>query len=731
MSQGPHGRPRGARAALVTAVLAVVLVGGAVSAAGPAAASESAEVEVRLTDLTGVLAPQTPPDDEEEAPLVTRLLEEEHGPGEDLELRMLVHNRGDAAVDGLRVVVEVHPAVADRDELAAALEGEGPAAVATVHQQDVRDLADLDAGEVAGLEEVLTPEQVPWSPEGGVHPVRISLVRGAEVLDEISTAVVWLGEAEGEPLLTTVVWPVTDKPWRAEQGAYPAGVQRDLRPGGRLDDLVRGLELHEDPGVLLAPSSHLVEDLRDQASGFVRLQRQEDGTRAREEVGPEDDDARRAAQALTRLRELTGGLRHQPVSGAYADADLTALLAHGSDLRELAGELATEGRSRLQRDLEHPVDAAAFVLNRPVTPEVLDLMPSQHLLLAPEVAADPPTDGRVQQLRSPSGRPLTASVGDPTIAQVLADGAGDGLVTAQRVLAETAALYFTEPHVADRSVALHPPDDWDPEPELIDALLRGLDEAPWLQPVDPSRLVGQAERAPGTLELSTPEDERLPHDVAEELSTALDDLHAAVEAWPSQTDDRPEPTRRDMRTALLRAASGRLDPDREATSLIRDVQSSIDRFFGDVEVASGSQVTLTAETGQVPVTVRRSRGGPIAVRVEVESQGRLMWQERRSDPIVLEDEEAHTVSFETRALGTGTFPVTVIVTDVTGTRELERANLRVRSTAVSGPALSATGALVLILLLVGAIRRRPRGPQLQVVDADAAPDEEQPQPDTR
>ena len=695
----------------------LVLMIGLVTAVAPASASESAEVEVHLASLSGVLAPAEPADDAEDG-LLAQLPDEDPRPGDDLELRLLIHNRGEEPVDGLRAVVEVHPAVADREELAAALDGEGPPGVPAVHQQDVRDLDELGAGEIAGLEEVLAREEIPWASAGGVHPVRISLVRGAEVVDEITTAVVWLGEATGDPLLTTAVWPITDRPWRAEQGAYPVGVQRDIRDGGRVDRLLRGLELGADPGVLLAPSAHLLEDLRDQSRGFEQLQRQEDGTRSRREVGADDKAAQRADHTLTRLRALADDGVHQPVTGAYAHADLPGLLEHGSQLREVAGELATEGRSRLQRGLDRSVDTSAFVLSDPITPEVLDLMPSQHLLVAPEVAIDPPTDGRVHQLRSPSGRPLTASVGDATIAEVLADGEEDGLLAAQRVLAETATLFFAEPDVGDRSIALHPPDDWDPQPELVHALLEGLDAAPWLELVSPSQLVGRAERAPGTLELASPEDQQLPQTVAEQLESALEDLQASSEAWPSETEEPADPSFRRLRTLLLRSPSIMLDPQTESTALIRDVQSTVDRYFGEVEVAGGSQVTLTAETGQVPVTVRRTRGGPIGVRVEVESQGRLVWQQRQSDEIVLDDEEAHTVSFETRALGTGTFPVTVTVTDTTGTRELERATLRVRSTAVSGPALSATGILVLGLLLAGAVRRRPREPRLHVVDHD-------------
>ncbi len=702
---------------LAVGILGLVLLG---LPALPAGASESPDLELRLSDVTGVIGPDQDEEAESESAALTA---EQSGLEEDLGLRLLVTNRGEQAVEGLRVVVEIHPAAASRQALADAFDGDGLGSpTGPVHDQAVRELAALEPGEVAGVEESIFREEAGWPEEGGVHPVRVSLIRGAEVLDEVITAVVWLGDTRGEPLLTTFVWPFTDTPWRAELGRYAAGSQRDIRTGGRLDVLLRALEAHEDAGVLLAPSAHVLEDLQDQSSGFEQVELQEDGSRLTEDVEPEEEPARLANATLQRLREMAERLPHQPVHGPYADADLDALATRDQAMRELAGELASEGRRRLQLGLERSVDASAFVLGAPVGPEVLDLMPTEHLLVPAHLAADDDVTGQLRTLRSPSGRPLLATVGDPVIGQLLAEPEHDGRAGAQRVLAETAMLYFESPDSDGRSLSLHPPQDWDPDPELANGLLEGLDEAPWLELVSPSQQASLGERSPVPLELVPPQEERLSIEQADRLASARTDLEAAAGARPTgdeveeDEDAAPRRSPRELEDALFRSTSTWLIEDSAAEALVRDVQSEVERSFGDVEVASGSQVTLTSDTGQIPVTVRRTRGGPITVRVEVASQGRLEWEERYSEDIVLADEEAHTVSFETRALGTGTFPVTVVVTDPSGTRELERTTLSVRSTTVSGPALSATGVLVLALLLLGALRRRPRGPRLQVID---------------
>ena len=151
---------------------------------------------------------------------------------------------------------------------------------------------------------------------------------------------------------------------------------------------------------------------------------------------------------------------------------------------------------------------------------------------------------------------------------------------------------------------------------------------------------------------------------------------------------------------------------------MRDVQRAVDTTIGDIEVSSGT-VTLTSDTGQIPVTLQRSRGEAIQVVATVESQGRLLWPEgRRSEVLQLDEGSTATVSFPTRALSTGTFPVTVRVTDPSGTTIIADTTLSVRSTAISGVALTGTVVLVAILLLFGAVRRgdRRRAP-LSSVDA--------------
>jgi uncharacterized protein YfaS (alpha-2-macroglobulin family) len=132
-------------------------------------------------------------------------------------------------------------------------------------------------------------------------------------------------------------------------------------------------------------------------------------------------------------------------------------------------------------------------------------------------------------------------------------------------------------------------------------------------------------------------------------------------------------------------------------------------------VATGP-ITLTSDQGSIPVTVQRSRGEAIKLSVEVTSPGHLTWPEgRRSETLELEPGGSQTVSFPTEARSTGTFPVTVRVTDPTGIHELGRSEMTVRSTAISGVALSLIGLVILVLLLLGALRRPEPRRRLEAV----------------
>jgi hypothetical protein len=728
----PDGRRRRARRLALVLALALVVVVVPAGAqeldvttaqdldAPAAGADPGAPPAVRLTvtSLTGILGPGTVPVDPFEEP---DDVEPPTPPpsADDLEVRVVVENLDADPVDGLRLVIEVHPAVASRTALRAALE-DGPLGGPThVHDLPLGTDGTLGPQESTVASDAFTGATMDWPATAGVHPVRFALVRGTTVLATVTSAVVWLPEAPADPTPFTLLLRFDEAPWRTSGGAYPEGVDRSIEVGGRLDTLLRALERHPDAGVTLSPAAHLVEDLVDRADGFVALERLESGNLESREEPPTGPAAALAATTLERLRAVAAALPYEPVSGPYAAADLTALQAGEAPLPDLAAQAAVDGRRRAQRALGRSVDAATTVLSDPVEPAVLDLLPGEVVVLPyaatarPDPALEPALAPTVAPLVGPTGRRLLAVVGDPYLDDLLTDpdAAAGPVLAAQRVLAETAMVHLAAPGSSERAIAAIPAADWRPDPRFLDVLLTGVVQAPWLQPLPPSQLALTATTGTVPLELRGPGRARFPAELGSALAAAARDLDAAHNALPPERRliDGREPA--ELRDQLLRATSGWLSNGAvgEAESLVRDVQRAVDASFGDVEVAASS-VTLTSDAGPVPITVRRTRGGPLVVQVEILSQGRLRFPEgRTSEPILLEEDGTETVAFPVTAVTTGSFPLTVRVTDPTGGRELARTVVPVRSTAVSGPALAGIGLVVLALLLVGA-RRRPGRP---------------------
>lgn len=646
----------------------------------------------------------------------------------DLQFRALVENRGEVPLNKLEVVTVVHEPVTTRSDLRHALDRSQPDGFVTSTDTSVRDGGALEPGEVAGVEVTIPASEAGWSDDNAIYPVRIAVRRGIDVLDEVTTAVIHLATppledlAVGSPdergtVAGAFVWPLAAPPWRGPDGIYPIDVDEAITVGGRLDRLLRALETQPGAPVLLAVPAHLVEDLRDRADGFVEAG--PDGTRT---VGSTEPAAVRAANFLQRLQSVVHQVPFPPVTGAYADADVATLLQGPQPLPSLAADAATSGRARLRSLLGRDPDAATFLAGASFDAAAADLVPAEHLLLAwdgvegPELDAHPDLPYPLRALNTANGRRVSASVADPYVSALVAAPATTHghPIAIQRVMSETAMIHLARPSRI-HPLLIMPPADWHPDPQVPGQLLAALRSASWVHLTTPTELLTRStERAAAVL---IPVPTRLDPAIAAALGRAKRELDALVASLPPEivTVGGREPTA--LGDQLTRAASLWFTGPgiSSAEALVEDVQSTIDEGFGTVTVPASAQVTLTSERGALPVTLQRNEGGPMTVRVTVSSRGNLRWPQRTQE-VALTGTGTQTVSFDTLALGRGTFAVTVTVSDVTGTRVLDRSTLSVRSTAISRPALIAVGALVLLLLTWGAIRRRrPKRPALELV----------------
>ena len=409
----------------------------------------------------------------------------------------------------------------------------------------------------------------------------------------------------------------------------------------------------------------------------------------------------------------------------YADADLDRLLSSGPALQPLAARAALEGARRTTVLLGRP-QAPAVILEAPTSASVLDLLPSSTVLLpytaidAPDLVLDVPLGEPVRSLRSPTGRVLTAVIGDPYLSAALGVSSrstpGDPVLAAHEVLVRTAMIHLEAPGRQGRSVLLLPPEDFDPDPRFAAALLSGLDAAPWLVLRSPAALVSAAgdDRAPASLAeaVIAPLPSRL-IDALRRTERDLDLLVGATDGIPDDLDLRVGA--RDLRSAndeLMRAVSRSLPGGTDtALALLEGVRAGVTSAFGAVEVAA-TDVTLTDRDGIVPLSVVRTGGVAVRLRVEVTGPAALTWPDGRVRELVLAPDATGSLEIPVRSGPTGRFPVTVRITDPTGERVLATDTLSVRATAVAGPALALISALVIALTVIGTVRQRRRGPSV-------------------
>ncbi|MFT5223554.1 MAG: hypothetical protein ACI867_001875 [Glaciecola sp.] len=686
MTRAAPGRLAIAALLLVSAIGMLV---GTANAQTPPAAETSLRV-ARMTTLTGagsVTGETTPP--------------------EQIFLRVLVEHVGPADLVDAQLVIESYGRLTTRSLLRQTLDDGDVGWPRSVTRQGLRD-GILNTGDVAALDVYLDVSDVVVRGRSGVYPIQLSLTRGTEVLDRVVTAVVHLEEPLRNPLRTVAVWPIDLAPM-LNPSTPTDDFDAQIAPGGRIDDLVAALESRPNSPFILAVSPHLLAELSRRAGA--------DGQKANDaeqEAADQDPGAVAAAQTLTRIRALLASLPLEPVTGAYAEADLGVLAEAGPVLAEIGSEMAVEGARRLESLGGRAPDSSTFLITSPLTRRALDVVPGDHLLLPwGSAASRVPEPGEevaatLRELRSASGRILTASVADPWIGAAL-EGIDDShgtVLAVQRIVAETALLNFESPGIADRPLLILPPRDWDPGGRVARDLVPALAAAPWLDLVAPSRHAQLATDA-DPIVLSS-QLARVPGDVVAGVGqnvASLANLAASLPPGVSVVGGREVADLDDQ----LRRATSHWFASMPATAqgLVDDVQSTIEAAYGEISIPAAQNVLMAGKDGEIPITISRPTGDPLVVVVEVRSGAALLWPNGTSEVRTFTAGTTQTLSFAVLARARGDISVDVIVRDLSGARILAESTIRVRSTFISRPALAIVGGVLVLLLVIGRLRKRP------------------------
>jgi hypothetical protein len=145
-----------------------------------------------------------------------------------------------------------------------------------------------------------------------------------------------------------------------------------------------------------------------------------------------------------------------------------------------------------------------------------------------------------------------------------------------------------------------------------------------------------------------------------------------------------------------------------ALATLKSIDLSIDAFISQIRVPRPSTITLTSQSGEIPLTFRNDTGRPVDVYLEL-SSAKLTFPEGATRTVRL-DTRSTTVRVPVESRTSGTFPLQLSVMSADATLPVANSTFRVRSTAFSavGIALMAGAAVFLVAWWGLHIRRNRR-----------------------
>lgn len=620
-------------------------------------------------------------------------------------LRVRVANGTRDAEDNLRVVATFHRRAFHRLDFARAVD-EGR--VGDVYTSVSQELTPLQGRRVRTVEMRRTAEELGFRGEDslGVYPLVIRLQRADETVQTIRTAVVVISSEVAQPLRAALVAPLDAPPALLPDGLLrPGGLRQDLAPRGRLRAMLSDLGGRPDLPMTFAVDARLLDDAADFADGY----------RARTDTGisdipPESSLARAAQEFLEETSAVLAQPHVETVALSYGPADLSALVRGG--MRSEAARLVSEGQARVEAHtgarpapgVLMPADGISQAALSEAVNAGADavVLPSDSVESTQEPSSASPVPTR--NLRTAAGTTVTAAVPDPWLSELLADADAlenlDPPVAVQRLIAETAAVYFERPFAEQaRGLLLAPPLHWAPPDGFAAGLAGSLKAAPWLQAVTLSQLLNEID-APerGLTRISYPEQARereLPQAYVQQLRASRRALGSLAGVL---AEDAVTPGLYD-RMLLTAASVWYRDDPADGMDLMRAVLGTVDELYASVRVPDSPTVLLSGIDGQIPVTVENTSTIPLRLAIRLETQ-RFAFDNGPTRIVLVEPESTQTVAFHARDRSPGrTSPIRVVVADADGQLELAEGTLVVRSTAVSAAALAVViGAGVFLLV---------------------------------
>lgn len=614
MTSGGGRRPAptasaAARLGLISLLLTLPLLGGALGRAAPADAS--------LRDATSKARAQL---------IVASLDPMVVMPRARIRATGSVRNNGDFRLTGGEIRMRLSRGrLNSRAELAAAAAGRTSSADGEIvaRQRLPNRLRigeempfDLDADLTAGSAErdfgvyVLTIEVVAAARDGFG---RVGVVR---------TFLPWVPvERDFKPGGFAWLWPILGAPTRLADGAFTDdSLMQEMTTSGRLDRLVAaGESLSAQLPLTWVVDPATLDDARAMSDGYT----------VAGPDGPTDGaGADEVGEWLGRLAQAAAGQR--VISLPYADPDVMALHRNGllDDLQAArtrgadvtAGALAVEPVTYVAWPAEGFVDraAASALRGSGFTSLILDAR-----ALPPELPLTYTPTGRAD-IRTPDGT-SSAMLYDPVLSRSLG-GREDGqpLLEVQRFLAETAMITAELPSQGtDRKVLVAPYRSWSPTGELLDRLVDVVLRAPWIAGVSTEELLAADPPEIDRKALRYPRKARS-RELSRPYLAGVAAMNASIDVFSEVLARQPNPLIVRLHESVYRlestwwrgrpaARANRLDNERRELKALRR----------QVRVLPGNY-TFGSGSGSIPLTISNGLDQEVVVDVHLEPKSLLV-----------------------------------------------------------------------------------------------------------
>ncbi|HEU5002683.1 MAG TPA: DUF6049 family protein [Actinomycetota bacterium] len=670
------------------------------------------------------------------------------GPATDVSATVDVTNNGTAPVSNLSIHLDGYRPPGSRSELSNQLAGKG----LTSAWADSESFPDtLDPGQtkrfVLDLQTTLTTYSYFRQRASGqadrAYPVRLTVDVGNVPTVYLSTELIYFQEtAEQYPLQVGLVIPL-DAPaaFNPSDQETSRSLEQAIAPGGRIGRILAALQSPEfaNVNVALAPTGEFLGGLAilSSGNGFPRVTRS-----GIQQVAGDDPVVQQAAATIQTLLHLATQPNIRIINTPYSQAPLPALMANG--FTSAVADQIRDGASTLKAVLPGvnplpgwllPTDG---LLDDATLAEVAGLGITDVILAPPSLASSsvvPLTpSAQITAVAPKNHASVGALVEDSTLASRLAPGDGgnglDPVQIRQQFLAEAATIEQEQPAVS-RAVVTVAPNDWSPDPTVLDGVLSALTSgsgAPWMAGATPDALA-----ATGTAPAIDVADSVVSAGPSDPGKDYFDALRTAGKRL-SDFEAIGPPARlvNDLTRRLLVAEGeewwGRGSTPDKGRPFATYVTNRVKAELAKIQINRNSTVTITSQKAKIPFAVESGLGYPVTVMFYLASD-RLTFTQGSACPgqkpgqatclMQTLKPRAQIIVVHASAKFSGQFPVQIEVRTPANVL-ITRGSLLVRSTAYNIVALVIMGAAALFLLIAwarGVVRRRVRSE----VHPEAAP----------